>query len=292
MNEIWKDVNGFEGFYAVSNLGRIKRLEHTDKNGHTYKERMLKLSNRSSFGYVRVHLSKNGVAKWYSVHRIVAEAFVEKKIGCDIVNHLDSNPSNNKAENLEWTTYKGNMQHASRLGHMKYKPENLKKAQESKKKPVVAIKGNERIEFNSQKEAADALGISKGHIAAACRKEYGYKTVGGYEWEYQDKEYQNSLKPNKVKMTDEERREFQKKQMIGNKIMLGRKLSDKTKEKLRKSNVKPVLQYDLKGIFLAEYFSAQEAKRVTGISNISSCCRKEIKTAGGYIWRYKDEEYF
>lgn len=74
--------------------------------------------------------------------------------------------------------------------------------------------------------------------------------------------------------------------------MLGRKLSDKTKEKLRKSNVKPVLQYDLKGIFLAEYFSTQEAKRVTGISNISSCCRKEIKTAGGYIWRYKDEEYF
>ncbi len=77
--------------------------------------------------------------------------------------------------------------------------------------------------------------------------------------------------------------------MIGNKIMLGRKLSDETKDKLRKSNSKPVLQYDLNGIFLDEYFSAKEAERVTGILHISSCCRMERKTAGGYIWRYKNE---
>lgn len=289
MVEIWKEIAGYEGFYAVSNLGRIKRIEHKDCNGHTYKERILKLAKQSKLGYLHVHLSKNGVAKWHSVHRLVAEAFVYKKEGCDIVNHLDNNPSNNRADNLEWTTYEGNMQHATRQGRMRHQPENLKKAQESRKTAVVAIKGNERIYFNSQSDAAKVLGISHSHIAAACRKEYGYNTVGGYEWEYQDEEYQKSIKPKKEKMAKEERKEFQRKQMLGNKIMLGKRLSKDCIEKLRKTNVKAVMQFSKKGEFIAEYFSTQEAKRETGISHIDTCCRGKRKTAGGYIWRYKDE---
>lgn len=289
MKEIWKDITDYEGFYAVSNFGKIKRIEHKDNNGHIYKERILKLIKQSNSGYLHVHLSKNGVAEWRSVHRLVAEAFVDKREGCNIVNHLDNNPSNNRADNLEWTTYKGNMQHATKQGRMKYQPENLKKAHESLKKPVIAISGEEKIKFNSQSEAARILGISRAHIAAACRKEYGYNTVGGYEWAYQDEEYQKRIKPKKEKMSAEERREFQRKQMIGNKIMLGKKLSEETKEKLRKSNVKPVLQFTKNGEFIKEYFSTQEAKRVTGISHIDACCREERKTAGGYIWRYKNE---
>lgn len=289
MSEIWKDIINYEGYYVVSNLGRVKRIEHKDCNGHIYKERILKLSKQSNPGYLHVHLSKNGIAKWHSVHRLVAEAFVDKKEGCDIVNHLDNDPSNNKADNLEWTTHEGNMQYAAMQGRMKYRPDNLKRAQESLRKPVIAIKGEEKITFNSQAEAARILGISHSHIAAACRKEYGYNTVGGYEWEYQDKEYQKNLKPKKKKIAEDERRELQRKQMIGNKIMLGRKLAERTKEKLRKNNVKPVLQFDKNGNFIKEYFSAQEAKRITGISHIDTCCRRERKTAGGYIWRYKDE---
>lgn len=289
MEEIWKEITDYEGFYAVSNLGRVKRIEHKDCNGHIYKERILKLAKKSKLGYLHVHLSKNGVTKWHSVHRLVAEEFVDKKEGCDIVNHLDNNPSNNKAGNLEWTTYEGNMQHATRQGRMRHQPENLKKAQESRKTAVVAIKGEERIYFNSQSEAAKALGISHSHIAAACRKEYGYNTVGGYEWEYQDKEYQKRLKPKKEKMTEEERKELQRKQMLGNKIMLGKHLSKDCIEKLRKTNVKAVMQFSKKGELIAEYFSTQEAKRETGISHIDTCCRGERKTAGGYIWRYKDE---
>lgn len=286
--EVWKGIDEYEGIYEVSNFGRVKHLETIDSCGKRHKERILR-TQIDKRGYKKAHLSRDGTAEWKSVHRLVATAFCEKPEGCDIVNHLDNNPSNNNADNLEWTTYKGNMQHATRQGRMKYNPENLFRAQESNKKPVVAIRGNERIKFNSQAEAAKVLGVCRGHIAAACRKEYGYKTVGGFEWEYQDQEYQNNLKPNKVKMTDEERKEFQRSQMLGNKIMLGRKLSEETKEKLRKQNGKPVSQYDLTGNFVAEYFSVKEAKRATGISHIDACCRGERKTAGGYAWRYKNE---
>lgn len=54
----------------------------------------------------------------YSVHRLVAEAFCDKEVGCDVVNHLDNDPSNNEASNLEWTTQKGNMEHAAKQGRM------------------------------------------------------------------------------------------------------------------------------------------------------------------------------
>lgn len=74
------------------------------------------------------------------------------------MNHLDCNPSNNRADNLEWTTYKGNMQYASSLGRMQYNVKNLKKAQESKKIPVVAIKDGDRKVYPSSSDAARELG--------------------------------------------------------------------------------------------------------------------------------------
>lgn len=181
------------------------------------------------------------------------------------------------------------MEYAAIQGRMKYKPENLKKAQESNKKAVIATNGDVTHYFSSQVEAANFLGVNSCHIAAACRKEYGYKKVGGYEWTYADKEYQKKVKPNKVKMSEEEYSEFLRKRMIGNKIMLGKKLSEKTKEKLRKSQTKEVVQFQKNGEFVAEYYSTQEAKRCTGISHIDDCCRGDRKTAGGYIWRYKNE---
>ena len=182
--EHWKDVPGYEGVYQVSDTGRVKSLERIDRINHVHPENILK-NKVEKLGYQRVHLSKNGNAEYLAVHRLVAQAFVHKENGCDIVNHLDNNPSNNEASNLEWTTYKGNMQHAAAQGRMHYKPENLKRAQESKKIPVVAIsKSGKRVYFESQKDAGRVLGIGTGHIAASCRKDRGYKTTGGFSWEY------------------------------------------------------------------------------------------------------------
>lgn len=191
--EIWKPIDGYEELYEVSNLGKIRSLDRTTvqcNNGTLtdtkYKGKELK-GKANDKGYVRVHVSKDGKGEYLSVHRAVATAFCEKPEGCNIVNHLDNNPSNNEATNLEWTTYKGNMQWASKQGRMGCHPENLKKAQEARHKAVIATDkdGNEYM-FNSQAEAAKVLNITstRGHIGLCCKQRYGYKSTGGYTWRY------------------------------------------------------------------------------------------------------------
>lgn len=287
MVEAWKPVKGYEGYYSVSNLGRIRRDEHTDRRGIVYKERILISSVADKRrGYRHVHLSKDGVTKWHSVHRIVAEAFVPKPEGCDIVNHLDNDPNNNAASNLEWTTSEGNMQHAARQGRMKGSPENFKKAIEARKVAVVAIdpKGNRTL-FPSQAAAAEALGVSAGHIGAACRKEYGYKTLKGYSFEYADEERKALAKPKRVGMTRAEQGELTRQRMLGNTYGKGRKPSEKSIQASKNLFSIPVRQYDKDGNLIAEYASCIEAERQTGITHIDDASRGKRKTAGGYIWR-------
>ena len=119
------------------------------------------------------------------MHRLVATAFLPKKDGLDIVNHLDNNTLNNNVYNLEWTDYKGNMQHATKQGRMHYNPENLKKAQLSRKRPVIASNGTEVLRFESAMDA-EKMGFNHRHISNCCNKRYGYKTHKGYEWRYEN----------------------------------------------------------------------------------------------------------
>ena len=293
MTEIWKSVNGYEGLYEVSNFGRVRSLDRTTRqynNGTLstarYRGKLLK-GRTDDNGYVRVHISKCGKSEALSVHRIVAMAFCEKPEGCDIVNHLDNNPSNNSAENLEWTTYEGNMQWAARQGRMKGNLDNIQKAQESRKVPVIAISPDgEEMYFSSQINAAKQLGIQSEHIAAACRKEYGYKRVGGYEWIYADKERQQLAIPQKIGKTKEELRRLQSKRMKGNALMVGRHLSEKTKGKLSESNGRKVIQYSPDGELVAEYVSANKATKETGITHICDVACGKRKSAGGYLWKW------
>ena len=288
MEEIWKDIEGYIGFYQVSNYGRIKRLEHTDKAGHTYKERIVKCGDGGR-GYLRVHLSRDGIAKWHQVHRIVAKAFVPQKENCDIVNHLDNNPSNNRYDNLEWTDYKGNMQHAAKQGRMRYNPQNLLKAQLSKEIPVFAIIDGVSTWYKSAAEAARVLNISSSHIAAACRKEYGYKTVSGYEWKYADEELQTKQAPHKVGISKQQWSEIMRSRMTGNKFGLGKKTSDETKRIISQRLSKAVIQFAKSGEIVAEFPSTKVAQEKTRISHIADCCNGKRHTAGGYIWKYKKE---
>lgn len=107
MEEIWKDIKDYEGKYVVSNLGNIKSLK-TNKKCYLSKSKC----------YKRVLLYKDGKAKGYSVHRLVAQAFIPNPNNYPCVNHLDCDGSNNNANNLEWITYKENNN---------YKNHNLKK---------------------------------------------------------------------------------------------------------------------------------------------------------------------
>lgn len=118
--EIWKDVIGFEGFYQVSNMGRIKRLSGLVEvnGGHKeVKEYILKQSRRSD-NYMSVTMSGGGKRKTRLVARIVAENFIENLEFKKEVNHISGDKSDNSVKNLEWTTRKENAEHASKNGLM------------------------------------------------------------------------------------------------------------------------------------------------------------------------------
>lgn len=127
MEEIWKDVVGYEGLYKVSNLGNVKSLDRTvEQFNHakqrmvktTYKGRMLKQSERNN-GYLFVGLKENGKKqKKENIHRLVAKAFIPNPEKKPQVNHKDRNKKNNHLSNLEWCTTHENMQHTFETGRV------------------------------------------------------------------------------------------------------------------------------------------------------------------------------
>lgn len=104
MQEIFKDVRGYEGFYEISNLGSVRSTSYKGT-------RILKPSKTKS-GYLNVLLCVNQVKIHKLVHRLVAEAFLENRNNLEQVNHINGNKEDNSAENLEWCTPAHNNQHA------------------------------------------------------------------------------------------------------------------------------------------------------------------------------------
>lgn len=110
--EIWKDVVGYEGYYQISNLGRVKRLarESVDSMGRNmfYKEIILKTQISHQTGYPYVNLSKNGEVKSETIHTLIADAFIPNPDNLPCVNHIDENRANSVLSNLERCTYSYN----------------------------------------------------------------------------------------------------------------------------------------------------------------------------------------
>jgi len=116
MDEIWKDVPGYEGKYQVSNLGNIKSLAKSLKNGKTKEEKILSIKGTCGNGYYKITLSKNGKLKTWLVHKLVAQSFLYKPDYKVEINHKDGNKLNNKIDNLEYCTSSENKLHAFRTG--------------------------------------------------------------------------------------------------------------------------------------------------------------------------------
>ena len=125
MKEIWKDIKGYEGFYQISNSGRIKSLSRQRKifgnREWESKEKILKLQKNHK-GYLAIILHLNNKTKSYPVHRLVLNTFVgESDLQC---NHMNGIKIDNRLENLEWCTPSENKLHAFRIGLIDYKGEN------------------------------------------------------------------------------------------------------------------------------------------------------------------------
>ena len=164
----WKPVKGYEGLYAVSDRGEVMSLPRIVKGKRACCRRLRILSQgtrgQSYRMYKCVQLSKNGKSETLSVHRLVAEAFIENPNNYPEVNHIDNDPFNNKVENLEWCTRIYNIGLA-------------------RKRRVYQIDSGEIIgDFESVNSASEKTGIGRTCISNALK---GWsQSAGGYKWRY------------------------------------------------------------------------------------------------------------
>jgi hypothetical protein len=176
-NEYWKDIEGYEGLYQVSNLGRVKSLrsnkilkQQTDKNG-----------------YKRVILSYLNKQKCFQVHRLVAIAFILNTDDKPTVNHEDGNKENNLVSNLSWATNSEQTKHAIKnklidLSKRDYKS-IIEKTISKTRKPIVQydINGNLIKRFIGINVAKRETGINNIEKCLSGERQ----TAGGYIWKYE-----------------------------------------------------------------------------------------------------------
>lgn len=160
MKEIWKDIEGYEGLYQVSNLGQVKSLNYK----RTGKEKILSL-NKKKNGYLLASLCINKKQKKFLVHRLVANTFIPNPSDLPQVNHIDQNKLNNKVDNLEWCDNRYNTRY-------------------SRAKKVVCYKDNKLIKVYDALIDVDKDGFKYSSVCRCCNNIYGYKSHLGFQWKY------------------------------------------------------------------------------------------------------------
>ena len=175
MEEIWKDIEGYEGLYKISNYGNIINLH--SRWGKRKKPRKLTLSINKD--YIRCGLSKDGKETKFYVHRLVAKNFIPNPNNYPCINHKDENKLNNNANNLEWCDYSYNNNYGSRNDKVAKK---LKNGIYCKKIMQYDLSGNLIKEWVSINEASRKLNIKPSCICLCCRNKQ--KTASGYIWRY------------------------------------------------------------------------------------------------------------
>ena len=160
-----KDIQGYEGLYAVTEEGQV----------WSYKNQKFLKPRNITGGYLGITLYKDGVGKQYRLHRLVAEAFIPNPDNLPIINHKNEIKTDCRVSNLEWCIH----QYNSNYGNIK---EKINQNASNKNIPIFCVELDQN--FESAKQASEELNITRQNIVACCRGKR--KTAGGYHWRYVD----------------------------------------------------------------------------------------------------------
>lgn len=169
MNEVWKDITGYEGLYQISNLGRVKALPRNIPGAYNNRE-FIKKTGCDRYGYPQVGLSKNGKYSCKRIHQLVAMEFVPNPHNLKEVNHKDENKSNNHADNLEWCTAQYNLTYGHRLDNSMGEKHHKHKLTEEQIKEIRRIYVKNDLEFG-QSALSKKYGVSHQTIGFVVRHE-------------------------------------------------------------------------------------------------------------------------
>ena len=257
-NEIWKAVVGYEGKYEVSSIGRVRSIPRYVRNSvgsQTFVEGKILTASKNKAGYMHVSLSDSEYkTRRWSVHRLVAIAFIENPDDLPVVNHKDENKSNNCVENLEW---------CSQSYNLSYK-DGQKKRRQQKIQMYNRETGEYIKTFNSIDEASQETGTNRTTISQVASNKYGRRSAGGYIWRYA----KDSIR---------------KRRGLGDDIVVLTRYPRKRKVEMLDINTEEIIR---------TFNTISEASKIMNIDErqIQGVCvgRKYHHTAGGYKWRYAD----
>lgn len=177
--EQWKAIDGFEGFYEASTLGRIRSIDRVVHQRNKWGEfsRIIKgkivKGTVDNNGYVAISLQKNGKIKYTKVHILIAKTFIDNYNNLPQVNHKDENKQNNEVSNLEWCTAKYNMNYGTVRSRTAMA--QGKKVQQIKDGNVIRV-------FDSLHEINRELGYNFKNICSVCNGKRN--SAHGFEWKY------------------------------------------------------------------------------------------------------------
>lgn len=178
LKEVWKDIEGYEGIYQISNLGRVKSLSKVRKSGASKSyctKEIIKKPYDNGNGYKYISLHKNKIRESFKIHRLVATHFISNPNNYPVVNHKDEDRSNNVINNLEWCTQKYNVNYGNGLEKMS-----------SKRRRVVCQYTKDNILVKEWECAfrCSEFGYNPSNILLCCK---GIRnTHKGFKWSYKN----------------------------------------------------------------------------------------------------------